>query len=106
MRRVIVESPYQGNINRNTSYARAAMHDCLMRGEAPFVPHLLYTQPNVLNDSVVVDRAIGLAASRAWCGVADATVVYCDFGITEGMQDGMDRADEDGRPVERRSILY
>lgn len=39
---VIVESPYAGDVERNTAYARAAVRDCLMRGEAPFASHLLY----------------------------------------------------------------
>ena len=42
MRRVIVESPYAGDVERNIAYVRAAMRDCLMRGEAPLASHLLY----------------------------------------------------------------
>ena len=37
MIRVIIESPYAGDVEKNLRYLRAAMHDCLMRGEAPFV---------------------------------------------------------------------
>lgn len=33
MRRVIVESPYAGDIEKNVTYARAAIRDCLSRGE-------------------------------------------------------------------------
>ena len=36
MRLVLVESPYAGDVDRNKAYARAAMHDCIRRGEAPF----------------------------------------------------------------------
>lgn len=43
-RRVFVASPYAGDVARNERYARACMVDSLARGEAPFVPHLLYTQ--------------------------------------------------------------
>ena len=40
-RRVIVESPYAGDIETNVAYARAALRDCLSRGEAPIASHLL-----------------------------------------------------------------
>ena len=43
MRFVIVESPYAGDVAANVEYARAAVADCLRRGEAPFASHLLYT---------------------------------------------------------------
>ena len=52
LRRVILESPYAGDIERNVAYARAAMRDSLLRGEAPIASHLLYTQPGVLDDQV------------------------------------------------------
>jgi hypothetical protein len=45
MRRVIIESPYSGDVETNVAYARAALRDCLSRGEAPLASHLLYTQP-------------------------------------------------------------
>ena len=42
MRRVILESPYAGNVEENVAYARAAVRDSLLRGEAPIASHLLY----------------------------------------------------------------
>ena len=41
MQRVIIESPYAGEIDKNTAYARRCMRDSLDRGEAPFASHLL-----------------------------------------------------------------
>ena len=104
MRRVILESPYAGDINQNTIYARACMHDCLMRGEAPFASHLLYTQPGVLRDKNDKERALGIEAGLAWGKVAEATVVYIDHGISAGMRQGIKRAELEGRPVERRVL--
>ena len=49
-RKVILESPYAGDVETNLRNARAAMRDCLLRGEAPYASHLLYTQPGVLDD--------------------------------------------------------
>lgn len=43
--RIILESPYAGDVEGNLTYARRAMHDSLMRGEHPIASHLLYTQP-------------------------------------------------------------
>ena len=98
-RRVIVESPYAGDIEQNVQYARLAMRDCLERGEAPYASHLLYTQ--VLDDTVPAEREQGIAAGLAWQPVADAVVVYTDLGITSGMQRAIDQACV---PVEYRSL--
>ena len=102
MRLVIVESPYAGNVPVNSQYARAAMRDCLYRGEAPFVSHLLYTQ--VLNDDEPAERLRGITAGLAWGRLADATVVYVDLGVSRGMNLGIAAAQAEGRPVEIRSI--
>ena len=104
MRRVIVESPYAGDVEANVEYARAALYDCLMRGEAPFASHLLYTQPGVLDDSIPDERLDGIYAGLAWADVADAVVVYTDRGISDGMQYGITRHKESGRTVEYRSL--
>jgi hypothetical protein len=103
-RRVILESPYAGDVEANVAYARAAMVDCLIRGEAPFASHLLYTQPGVLDDDDPNERALGIDAGLAWGAVAEATVVYTDRGVSSGMQLGIDRAAAEGRPVEFRSL--
>jgi hypothetical protein len=104
MRRVIVESPYAGDIAENVTYARACVRDSLSRGEAPVASHLLYTQPGVLRDEVPEERQWGIDAGLAWGGVAEATVVYTDRGISRGMQYGIQNAERAGRPVEYRSI--
>lgn len=62
MRLVVLESPYAGDVERNVRYARAAVRDCLDRGEAPIASHLLYTQPGVLDDLVPAERAMGIEA--------------------------------------------
>ena len=56
MKRVILESPYSGDINRNIQYARMCVRDSLMRGEAPIASHLLYTQEEILNDNIPEER--------------------------------------------------
>jgi hypothetical protein len=104
VRLVVIESPYAGDVERNVAYARAAMRDCLMRGEAPLASHLLYTQPSVLKDEISEERHLGIAAGLAWGRLAEATVVYVDLGLTVGMEQGMADARLVGRPIERRSL--
>lgn len=105
MRRVIIESPYAGDIERNVLYARAAMQDCLERCEAPYASHLLYTQVGVLDDSDPVQRERGIQAGFAWRSVADATVVYTDLGISAGMEYGIKHAEASGHVIEYRSLV-
>lgn len=104
MRLVCVESPFAGDVDRNMRYTRAAMADCLRRGEAPYASHALYTQPGVLDDDVPSERAFGMAAGFAWGARADARVVYVDLGISRGMREGIERAEAIGQEVEIRRL--
>jgi hypothetical protein len=104
MRLVILESPFAGDEQANIDYARLCVRDSLMRGEAPIASHLLYTQPTILDDSVPEERQHGIDAGLAWGEVVDATVVYVDKGISNGMAYGIGRAHSVGRPIDYRSI--
>lgn len=104
MRRVVIESPYAGNIERNVEYARRAMKDSLSRNEAPFAGHLLYTQ--VLDDLIPLERDCGIAAHMVWIESAEVIVVYEDYGISTGMKLAIVFADKcvPPIPVEYRKI--
>lgn len=104
MRRVIIESPFAGDVETNIAYARQCVRDSLSRGEAPIASHLLYTQPGILDDAIPAERKLGIDAGLAWRAVADASVVYTDRGISRGMSYGIEAAKEAGIPVEFRSI--
>ena len=104
MRLVIIESPYAGDVEANVTYARACVRDSLARGEAPFVSHLLYTQPTVLRDGVPGERQWGIDAGHAWYRVADAAVVDTGRGISPGMEGVVAAARAAGKPIEFRSI--
>lgn len=104
MKRVILESPYAGDVERNVAYARACLRDSLLRGEAPLASHLLYPQPGVLDDQIPEERQMGIDAGPAWGVEAEATVVYVDHGISRGMQYRIDRAHREGREVEYRAL--
>jgi hypothetical protein len=102
VRRVILESPYAGDVDRNVAYARRALLDSLKRGESPLASHLIYTQ--VLDDLVAEQRTLGLSAGHAWISVAEAMVCYVDHGVSRGMQAAIEAAEHAGIPVERRTI--
>ena len=104
MKLIIVESPYAGDIERNVAYAKAALVDCLKRGEAPIASHLLYTQPGVLDDNIPEERKLGIDAGLAWRRVADKAVFYTDFGMSGGMKAALELYQTEFMPVEFRSI--
>lgn len=103
--RVIIESPYAGNIERNIEYARMCMRDSLCRGEYPIASHLLYTQDGILDDTIPLERNMGIEAGLDWGKFAEKTVVCIDYGISKGMQYGIDNAVKNNRPIEYRKIL-
>jgi hypothetical protein len=104
MRRVILESPYAGDVPANVDYARQCLRDSLLRGEAPIASHLLYTQPGVLRDDDKTERAMGIAAGLAWGVTADATVVYSQPSHEARMRRGIDRAKVESRENKYRHL--
>jgi len=104
MERVVLESPYSGDVERNVAYARRCVRDSLSRGEAPIASHLLYTQKGILEDNVPGERRQGMRAGFAWLEVAGKSVVYTDFGVSEGMKRGIAAAENAEVPIEYREI--
>jgi hypothetical protein len=101
---VVIESPFAGDEEKNTKYARACMRDSLSKGEAPLASHLLYTQEGILNDGIPEERIRGIEAGLAWGKKASKTVVYTDLGISGGMEKGIQRAKDEGREIEFRNL--
>lgn len=104
MIRVVVESPYAGDVEKNLRYVRACMRDCLLRGEAPYASHALYTQQGVLDDNDPDERMHGITAGFAFREVTHKTVVYTDLGTSRGMEFGIAHAKELGHPIEYRQL--
>lgn len=102
MKRVILESPYAGDIERNVAYARRCLLDSLRRGEAPIASHLLYLQ--VLDDEAPEERHLGIEAGLAWRGVADYAVFYLDHDWSFGMLMARKLYLEEGFPFEERTL--
>ncbi|OGZ26001.1 MAG: hypothetical protein A3F95_00620 [Candidatus Nealsonbacteria bacterium RIFCSPLOWO2_12_FULL_39_31] len=103
MKRVIIESPLAGDVNKNKEYAKKCILDSLKRGEAPFASHLFYTQ--VLDDLVEEERKLGIEAGLEWGKKADITAVYTDLGISRGMELGIEKAKQENRTIEYRKFL-
>jgi hypothetical protein len=105
---VVIESPFAGDsfkeVERNISYARSAMRDSLLQGEAPFASHLLYTQPGVLDDTITDERTRGIKAGLLWGYHAKRVAVYTDLGISKGMRLGIEHAQRNGTEVVFRSL--
>ena len=101
---VILESPYAGDVAKNEQYGRACLRDSLLRDEAPFASHLLYTQPGVLDDSDPDERRRGIEAGLVIGLAMRRTVVYTDLGISLGMRKGIERARLEHRPVVLRQL--
>jgi len=104
MRRVVLESPYAGDVENNVVYAKKCVHDCLLRNEAPIASHLLFTQPGVLNDNEPAERILGIEAGLKWQEVADMIVVYTDRGISKGMKEAIEHAEYLKKPIEYRKL--
>jgi len=105
MKRVIVESPYKGNIKLNEIYGEFCLHDCLVNhNESPYASHLLYTRRYVLRDHIPGERKLGINAGFVWRDVSDYTAFYIDLGITDGMQLGIDDCDKKGKGYSIRKM--
>ncbi len=104
MKRVILESPYAGDIEANEQYARKCVRDCLLRGESAIASHLLFTQPGVLRDKIPEERQLGIDAGHAWLRQAHRMVIYTGRGISRGMELAMDRAAEVRLPISIRDL--
>jgi hypothetical protein len=106
MQRIFIATPYRAETaegwERNLRYARAAMHDSIERGEAPFASHLLY--PQVLADTNQEQREYGIAAGIEYLKICSALAVYEDLGKTAGMELEIRAATDTGIPVVFRSL--
>lgn len=101
-RRVIIESPYAGDIERNIAYAHRCVMDSIRRGESPIAFHLLF--PPVLDDHDIIERDVGLKLSQSWYSAADVCAVYTDLGVSQGMRIGIIAARRLGLAISWRKL--
>ena len=101
--RVILESPYAGNVELHLAYLKLCIRDSILHyNEAPIASHALYI--GALNDDNPEERKIGIERFWLWHDVADAMVVYQDFGISKGMNYSIAHAREIGLRIHYRNI--
>ena len=103
MDKVFLITPYSAQtieaIERNIDYAREATHKLLVTNNAVFASHLLYTQPNVLDDRNLAQRSLGMKAGQEFLKVCDYAYVGLDLGISKGMIEDCNAAIENDIPL-------
>jgi hypothetical protein len=102
-RRVVIESPYKGDIDANIEFAKKACRFAVDRGYSPFAMHLLF--PQFLNDNDPRERELGIGCGLAWSAAADEVWFCLREGevMTSGMAIAKDAWDE--RRVEQPSLV-
>jgi hypothetical protein len=83
MKIIYVASPYAGDIQKNTEFAKRACRHVMNEGHAFFAPHLLY--PQLLNDANPHERQTGLDMGIAMLSRCDELWCYGDR-ISPGMR--------------------
>jgi hypothetical protein len=96
MKLIYVASPYAGDIETNTQFAKEACRFVMNEGHAFFAPHLLY--PQVLNESNPDERQLGLKMGKEILGWCDELWVFGDT-VSPGMQAEISLAQEHEIPV-------
>lgn len=89
-------------IARNRKYLTECLRDSLLRGEAPFASHAIYTQ--ALDDTIPSERELGIMAGFEWGDTVNKVVVYIDLGVSSGMRQGIEAALARGADVEYRRL--
>lgn len=98
MKRIYVASPYAGDVEQNTEFAKQACHHVMEQGHAFFAPHLLY--PSILDDRQPHQRQAGLDMGLAMLSVCDELWCYGDR-ISHGMMLEIEQAVRLGIPTRR-----
>jgi hypothetical protein len=102
MIRVIIESPYAGDVVANLEYLERSIRDCALRGEAAFASHKMYT--TALDDMKPEERKLGIEMGFAWWVLADKIVFYVDRGWSRGMLAAHERCKQLGKKFECRAL--
>jgi hypothetical protein len=98
MKIIYVASPYAGDTEKNTEFAKRACRHVMNEGHAFFAPNLLY--PQLLNDANPHERQTGLDMGIAMLSRCDELWCYGDR-ISPGMRLEIEEAARLGIPVYR-----
>ena len=98
MKLIYMASPYAGDIEKNTEFAKRACRHVINEGHSFFAPHLLY--PTILDEHQPEQRQLGLNMGIAMLSRCDELWCYCDH-ISLGMHLEIEEAGRLGIPVRR-----
>ncbi len=96
MKLIYMASPYAGDIEKNTEFAKRACRHVMNEGHAFFAPHLLY--PTILDEHQPEQRQLGLDMGIAMLSRCDELWCYGDH-ISLGMHLEIEEANRLGIPV-------
>ena len=100
-RMIYICSPYAGNTEDNTAFARQACGYAISQGAVPLAPHLLY--PQILNDSIPEERETGIRLGLEILKRCEE-IWICGDRISTGMKREAAYAKDRGIPVRWISV--
>lgn len=105
--RVYIATPYRTETMRDSydRYLLKCIEDSILKGEAPYAPHVYLPKLKLCDDRTTEGRRIGMEVGQKFLNICQLLAVYKDFGISEGMQMEMDTAKNLKIPINIRSIL-
>lgn len=95
-RLIYIASPYAGDVETNTAFAKAGCQYAIRQGCTPIAVHLLY--PQILDDTVPAERELGMQLGLRVLKACDE-LWLCGERISAGMQEERDAALCLGIPV-------
>ena len=96
MKLIYVASPYAGDMEMNTEFAKEACRLVMNEGHAFFAPHLLY--PQVLDEGSPADRQLGLDMGMEVLGWCDELWVFGN-AVSPGMAQEIIMAQKSEIPI-------
>lgn len=90
---IYIASPYAGDIEANTAFAKKACRYAIHQGHTPIAVHLLY--PQMLDDAEPTEREIGLRLGHRVLEVCDE-LWCCGDRISSGMAREIEEAQKLG----------
>ena len=93
---IYVASPYAGDIETNTAFAKKACWYAIHQGHTPIAVHLLY--PQMLDDAEPTEREIGLRLGHRVLEVCDE-LWLCGGRVSSGMAREIEEAQRLGIPI-------
>lgn len=93
---IYIASPYAGEVEKNTDFAKLACQYAISQGQTPVAVHLLY--PQMLDDSDPVQRGAGLRLGHRVLEACDE-LWACGDRVSSGMAAEMAAAKRLGIPI-------